>query len=427
VNPRRAVRRLAALSAVATAAIFLTTAPAGTAGSAPGMVEAGDAFFRAALFDRAERAFRDALTYDAQSGPAHLGLARALATRREVDLALAEVDVAIGLPATPADAHLTLANLLEHTGHTASAAQSLDRYLNSVGRDAHPLRVQRARAQAALLHLAGHAPLRGGNRDGAGTIAFDIIQDKLFVKASINGRIPVDMMIDTGADGLVLSRQIVDRAGMPRVEGSAGAPMVALADRLDIAGLTVTRVPALVRPEPLRVTPYLDGSALSPLALGLSMILDYERRQLTLARRLPFEPADVELPLSFAALPVVVGTIGTDAISFVIDTGSEVTSLAGEVLDRLGPVPDARRIPMRVFDAWGARQRDAFLLTPGLDLAFGAITLSRYPVVVRSWPDVEAVHGFAMGGILGHNFLKQYRVSVDLVRRVVRLKRTAPQ
>jgi hypothetical protein len=81
---------------------------------------------------------------------------------------------------------------------------------------------------------------------------------------------------------------------------------------------------------------------------------------------------------------------------------------------------------MRLFDVWGASQPDAFLLTPGIDLAFGAIRLKEYPVVVRSWPDVQAVHGFEMGGILGHNFLRRYRVTIDLARRVVRLKRQLP-
>jgi hypothetical protein len=36
------------------------------------------------------------------------------------------------------------------------------------------------------------------------------------------------------------------------------------------------------------------------------------------------------------------------------------------------------------------------------------------------------VHGFEMGGVLGHNFLRRYRVSIDLTRRVLRLKRQLP-
>jgi hypothetical protein len=201
---------------------------------------------------------------------------------------------------------------------------------------------------------------------------------------------------------------------------------MALAETFDVAGVTVRRVPAMVRREPLRVLPNRTGDAFSPIALGLSVIIDYERRELTIADRLPFEPADVELPLHVLGLPVVVGASGDESVSFVVDTGSEVTAVSTGTLERAIRAPQARRIPMRLFDVWGASQPDAFLLTPGIDLAFGAIRLKEYPVVVRSWPDVQAVHGFEMGGILGHNFLRRYRVTIDLARRVVRLKRQLP-
>ena len=425
MDPRRAVRLVAGLSLLATAALLVARPAGGAVSAAPELIDAGERLFRAALFEPAERAFRNALTHDAQSGPARLGLARALAARRELDLARGEAEVAAQLPGTPAQAHLTLAGLREEVGDTLGAAKALDLYLSSVQPGEPVVRVQRARSFAGLFRLAGAAPLRAIGSDRIGTTTFEIVQDKIVLKASINGRVPVDVMVDTGADSLVLSNRTVERAGLRRAGGGGAGrgPELALAETFDVAGLTVGRVPALIRQEPLRLVHNRDGEAFSPLGLGLSMIIDYDRRELTLARRLPFEPADVELPLSFVGLPVVVGTNGDEAVSFVIDTGSEVTSVASNVLGRLGEAPGARRIPMRLFDAWGARQPDAFLLTPGVDLTFGAIRLPQFPVVVRAWPDVEAVHGFEMGGILGHNFLKRYRVSIDLMRRVVRLRR----
>jgi predicted aspartyl protease len=425
VNPWRAVRLVAGLSLLATAALLVARPAAGAASEAPGLVEAGERLFRAALFERAERAFRDALAHDAQSGPGHFGLARSLAARRDLDLARGEAEVAVRLPETPIDVHLTLAGLHEQIGDTSRAARALADYLTAAGADEQPIRVRRARSQAALLGVVGRAPLRTLASDRAVTLPFDIVHDKLLVKASINGRIPIDVVVDTGAEGLVLSSRTVARAGLRRAGGGGAerGPELALAETFDLAGLTVSRVPALVRQEPLRVTPNRDGEAFSPLGLGLSMILDYERREMTVGKRLPFEAADVELPLSFVGLPVVVGSHDAEAVSFVIDTGSEVTSIASARVETLAVAPGTRRIPMRLFDAWGERQSDAFLLTPGLDLEFGAIRLPQFPVVVRSWPEVEAVHGFEMGGILGHNFLKRYRVSIDLVRRVVRLKR----
>jgi predicted aspartyl protease len=267
--------------------------------------------------------------------------------------------------------------------------------------------------------------LRRADDSPAVTLPIVVVQDKVLFKASINGRVPVDMVLDTGADHLVVSAETAGRAGLRRTAGGAGrGPQMGLVDTLDIAGLTVRRVPALIRQEPLVVLANRGGEACSPLSLGLSMIVDYARRELTLGQRLPFERADVELPLHVAGLPVITGSHAGRAVSFVIDTGADVSAVSNVTFAEAQPAPSSRRIPMRLFDAWGNRQPDAFLITPGLDLAFGALQLPAYPVVVRSWPDVEAVHGFEMGGILGHNFLRAYRVTIDLSRRVVRFRRT---
>ena len=414
--------------AMAPALGLLLTASPGVTVSSPALVEQGERHFRAALFDPAERSFREALAFDAQSAEAHHGLAQTLLARRDVSQALSEAEVAVQLsPASPST-HLTLASIRVHDGDPAGAAAALDHYLKNAAADEHRVRRVRAESLRAMLALAGDRRLRVVEAHDSGTIPFDIVEDKVVLKASVNNAIPSDVVLDTGAEHLVLSERTVQRAGLRRAGGGAGnGPEMTIADSFDVAGITVRGVPALIRREPLRVVRNRSGDAFSPIALGLSVIIDYERRELTIARRLPFEPADVELPLHVLGLPVVVGTIGTEAVSFVLDTGSEATALSAGALARVSVATGARRIPLRLFDAWGTRQDDAYLLTPGVDLSFGAVRLTQYPVVIRSWPDVEAVHGFEMGGILGHNFLRRYRVSIDLSRRVVRLKRQLPE
>ncbi|MGQ0735842.1 MAG: aspartyl protease family protein [Acidobacteriota bacterium] len=394
----------------------------------PSFLEDGERHFRAALFAPAERSFRETLAYDAQSAPAHLGLAQTLLARHEVDQALGEAEVAVHLSPEWAPVHLALASIRERGGDAAGATEALDRYLRASAADDNPVRRLRARSFRAVLGLAGRGPLRTIESSQAGTIPFEIVQDKLVVKASVNGRVPIDMVLDTGAEHLVLSDRTVEHAGLRRAGGGGAShgPEMTFADSLEVAGVSVRRVPAIVRREPLRVMRNRGGDAFSPVGLGLSVIIDYERRELTVGRRLPFEPADVELPLHVLGLPIVVGASGGEAVSFVIDTGSEVTSVSTDTLARAQVAAEARRIPMHLLDAWGMRQPDAFLVTPGVDLAFGAIRLKEYPVVVRSWPDIQAVHGFEMGGILGHNFLRGYRVTIDLARRVVRFRSQRP-
>lgn len=393
-----------------------------------GLVDEGDRQLRSGLFDLAERSFRQALAHDPQSGGAHGGLARVLAARGDTAAAHGEAEIAVALLPDAAEVQFTLAAVRGRGGDTRVAAEALARYLATPAMGDAPLRRARARAYLEVLRAAGDAPLRVVPAAASRTVPFAVVQDKVVIKASVNGRVPTDVVVDTGAEHLVLSATTVDQAGLRRLGGTIGdgSTAMTLVDSFDVAGLTIRRVPAFVRAGPLRVVRNRSGDAFSPVALGLSAIIDYERRELTLASRLPFEPADVELPLYVWGLPVVVGASGGEAVSLVLDTGADASAIASGLLPRLHLAPEARRIPMRLFDAAGDRV-ETFLLTPGPDLVLGAIRWRQLPVLVRSWPDVQALHGFEMGGLLGHDVLRRYRVSIDLARRVVRLKRQQPE
>ena len=63
---------------------------------------------------------------------------------------------------------------------------------------------------------------------------------------------------------------------------------------------------------------------------------------------------------------------------------------------------------------------DAFLL-PGVNLAFDRIQYDNFSVVVLNLHRPSALLGFHIGGIVGHRFLSNYRVALDLERSTLRL------
>ena len=67
---------------------------------------------------------------------------------------------------------------------------------------------------------------------------------------------------------------------------------------------------------------------------------------------------------------------------------------------------------------------EAFLL-PGVNLAFDAIQYQNFSVIVLNLDTPSALLGFQVGGIVGHRFLSNYRVSIDLERSMLRLKKAA--
>ena len=66
---------------------------------------------------------------------------------------------------------------------------------------------------------------------------------------------------------------------------------------------------------------------------------------------------------------------------------------------------------------------DAFLL-PGVNLGFDRIRYDNFSVVVLNLHRPSALLGFNVGGIIGHRFLSNYRVTLDLPNNVLRLSET---
>ena len=171
---------------------------------------------------------------------------------------------------------------------------------------------------------------------------------------------------------------------------------------------------------PLRDIPSRETESLSPLALGFSMVIDYKTHKLTFGKRLPPEPSDFDLPLRVYRLATVRGVVtGGHAANFVVDTGGEVISISNATATAIGK-SEYRRIPLKV---WGTSgwEKDAFLL-PGVDLSFDAIKYRNFPVVVLNLDAPSVLLGFQLGGIVGAQFLKKYRVGIDLENSVLRLK-----
>jgi hypothetical protein len=83
-------------------------------------------------------------------------------------------------------------------------------------------------------------------------------------------------------------------------------------------------------------------------------------------------------------------------------------------------MPPTRRIPLRVFGMSGLDE-NAFLL-PGVDLDFDDIEYRKVGLAVLNLRAPSILLGFQLGGIVGHSFLSEYRVSMDVGRSELRLE-----
>ncbi len=119
---------------------------------------------------------------------------------------------------------------------------------------------------------------------------------------------------------------------------------------LELGPLKLRNVPCMIKDPPLRNLPVKESESLSPLALGFSMIIDYQTRKITFGKKLAPEQYDFKLPLRMHRLAMVRGMVdGTQPANFVVDTGGEVISISQAVASSLNrPGVDAADCPAGV-------------------------------------------------------------------------------
>jgi Flp pilus assembly protein TadD/predicted aspartyl protease len=398
----------------------------------------GDALWSSGRFDEAERSYRKALGIAPELARGLHGLARALAARSRLADALSAAEHALRLAPRDLEIHHTVATIYEREHNYEKAAAEFANYVDLLpNKDTSPTALW-SRAEIRFLRSFGQrVPFAAdpGSDAKLYTVPFRVVNDKIVIRARVNGAVAQDFVVDTGSENTVVTRTTAARLGILPITQtlSAGVGEVGLRglqlgriDTLEIGDLRLRNVPCLIKNPPLRdpELPIRETEGLSPLALGYSMIVDYKTQLITIGKHLPDEPEDFELPLRLNRLATVEGTVdGTQPVDFIVDTGGEVVSISEATAAATGRLNGlTRRIALRVYGTSGW-DRDAFLL-PGVNLAFSnEIRYNNFAVVVLNLDTPSALLGYEVGGIVGHNFLKNYKVSIDLDRSMLGLKR----
>jgi predicted aspartyl protease/Flp pilus assembly protein TadD len=403
---------------------------AADAGNASALALFADTLWASGLFEEAELAYDNALKADAGEARAHHGRARTLTARSRLDAALIEAQEALRLAPREAEYHHDVGVIYERQHRFEEAAAAFGNYVNLLPNKDRSDKAAWTRAEIRFLDaFKGRTAVEFVGDQTTWTVPIRIEKDKVLVNVKVNGARASEFVLDTGAEQIVVSREMARRRGILPITymQSAGVGDIGLRglqvgrlDALEVGEMKVHNVPCLIKNPPLNELPSREPESFSPLALGLSMRVDYARRQLVMSRSLPEARYATELPLRLYRLATVRGIVNGNPASFVVDTGGEVISISQSTAGQL-TIPDTqRRIPLKVYGTSGW-DKEAFLL-PNVDLEFNSIRFSKIPVVVLNLNAPSALLGYQLGGIVGHKFLSRYTVTIDLNRSVVGLE-----
>jgi Flp pilus assembly protein TadD/predicted aspartyl protease len=426
----RTLLRVAEFGSARQEAEKLVTAPGADADA---LTLLGDALWSNGLFDEADAAYQRVLAQSPGFPRARFGHAKSLATHSRLPEALEQALAASAAAPRDGEIHAAIGDIYERLNRYDEAANAYNNYINLLPNKDRSEKAAWARAQVEFLEaFSGSTPVDIDDEDlkSLHTLPFKLVKDKIIVQARVNGGRLQDFVLDTGSEETTLSRETAQRERVRPITYtlSAGVGEVGLRGlqlarvrSLEFGTLTVRNLPVLIKNPALRGIPKREGESFSPLSLGMSMMIDYQQKLLTIGRKLPPTNATIKLPMRVSRLAMVRGVLNSNYPAyFVVDTGGEVISISADTASALPP-NSFRRIPLKV---WGTSgwDRDAFLL-PGNDLDFSSIEYRNFPLVVLNLRAPSVLLGFQLGGIVGHKFLSNYRVSMDLEQSELRLEK----
>lgn len=391
----------------------------------------GDALWANGLFDEADAAYEETLAEVPESSRARFGRARSLASRSRLAEALAEALAVAAAAPQDAEVQALVGLVYERLHRFEESADAYDRYLALLPMVENSTMAVIGQNRVRLLRSFGdRVPVEvQGDQERVHRVSFRLSENKIVMRGSVNGT-PIEFVLDTGSERTGISNVTAQRARVRSVAAtvSAGVGPAALrrldlgrADTIEVGSLRVRNVPVSIRTLEGGRFPQWQAEVFSPLSLGLSVVVDYERREVLLSRTLPDVEADIRLPMRMNRLPLVRGLLNlTHPANFVVDTGGEVISISAETALALA-MPPVRRIPLNVVGMSGV-DANAFLL-PGVDLDFDTIEYRKVGLAVLNLRAPSVLLGFQLGGIVGHSFLSDYRVSLDMGRSELRLER----
>ena len=217
-------------------------------------------------------------------------MARSLAARGQLEPAMVQAQAALRLAPRDLEIHHTVGSIYERTHKFEEAAAAYTNYVNLLPNKDTSYKASWSRNEIRFLRSFGErVPFEAepGTDDKIFTIPFKLVNDKVVVRARVNGAREQDFVVDTGSESTVITRPTAQRLGvLPITQAlSAGVGDVGLRglqlariDSLEIGELKLRNIPCLIKNPPLalRDLPTRETESLSPLALGYSMTIDYK-------------------------------------------------------------------------------------------------------------------------------------------------------
>ena len=338
----------------------------------------------------------------------------------------------------------SLAQVSARSERYQEAADAYNRFLH-VSNSADADRRARIKGLINFLRFLGQTgALYSSDGNDQTKVPFELVGNRPIIKLRVNGKGEMlRFVLDTGSGISVISDETakkfnikaITRGGFARGIGGNGKFEIVygMLRQIDIGTVTIRDVPVYIRKFQSSANE-VDGYIGLALISKFLATIDYGDLSFSLTKkdedtRQFRETADISLPLRLTSSGFLSGEVQLQGIesplNFIVDTGASVSVISDRVSKNDGISPFASEEKLRVVGSAGITDDVATFLLPRV--TFGKHTRQSIMAVALDLDIINEASGFEQAGILGGNFLKNYRLTFDFKNSTVTFVSVKPE
>jgi len=399
--------------------------------TAESVAQRGEIEYRKGNFDRANSLYTEALRMDARAARAHFGLGKLAMAKLRAKQAVQEMTRAIQLDPKEPLYRLYGSEAWALEKNYAEQRKQLEEYVRLNPSD--PDRLAEAKAGLEMLKALGTDVAVVSAPENPAPIRFRKSLNLIFSSVMINGQGPYEFAVDTGATQTVLSEKLADQIGLKPVTttimhgvGGGGKIDTKLysVKEIGLGDVKIKNVPVGTFNDPL-VTQLADGILGTAILADFIITVNYHSNHLEISRKRTPNPAGEALPAWYFSnlLLVPLEVNGKHRGNFIVDTGAVTTVISHNMAANLGvneKTPGAK-VDLGIAGVGGLE--GVVLRVPNVTFKTAKNTETFPQVVSIDLKEISKMIGTEVAGVVGFDFLEDYKVTLDYYAAEVRLSK----
>ena len=404
----------------------------------------GAILLSAGRFQDAQTIFINAIKLNRREDLAWAGLGMLDFYENNVQQSVNDLEEALYYKPNEPDYLFAFAQVAGRAEQFKEAAEKYERFL-AVTHGVDNERRERIKGLISFLQYLGKSgKLYLPNGGDQTTVPFELVGDRPIINLRINDKQePLRFVLDTGSGISVISETAAKRLKIKPITKGGYAKGIGGNGKFEIVYGLLNKVAigdVSLRNVPVYLRRFQDGGQVVDGYIGLALIskflttIDYGNQTFSLTKKTAdtrdFQRSDpLSLPLRLTSSGFLSGEVqleGIDAIlNFIVDTGASVSVISNRVAqaDRISPFISDEKL--RVIGSAGITDDVPSFLLPRI--TFGSHSRKSIMAIALDLDIINEASGFEQAGILGGNFLKNYRVTFDFKNSKVVFEPISPE